>query len=121
MPQSLKNRLNGNTPEFLKDVEHYGIFHAMEKYQIKDYLAAKKLIERETGNPNFGVVPKVDRSSGRDLGIQIVEALASYISRNEALNRKQAERIDYLEYQLRLEGIRNEEKTIGILEMLKDG
>ena len=121
MAQSLKARFDGNSQEVLRDAELYGRNYAMDKWNVKDYLAFCRYLASETGNPNFGLNPKFNPAYGQDLGEQIITAFRSYVLRSEAKNRHLEGRIEVLEWQLKEKGIENRDKAGPLLQELSAG
>lgn len=91
MAQTIRKRLDGNLPEFLKDVGQLGRWEAMDKWGLeKSYLSVSKIILEETGNENYGL-DLAGNLYGRE-GIkgviqQFVAAFADYAIRKDKENR----------------------------------
>jgi len=84
MPKSLKSRFNGNLQEVIDYAQTWGTFKAMDKYQVKDYLAFKEFLEGETGNQNFGLSPLLDKEMGRSWAEDLLDAFVNKIGKMEA-------------------------------------
>lgn len=96
MGKSLRSRLNGNTQQFVEDVGKYGIWSSMEKYGLKDYLAARKIVLEETGDENYGLRPKLaPYNEGGIKGVlrEMVSAFADYVVKSEAEKRMLKKRL----------------------------
>lgn len=64
MAKSLRSRLNSNAEAFLRDVETYGDWHALDMWKDRldgyhDYLGLRRFILDETHDENFGRNPKL--------------------------------------------------------------
>jgi len=62
MPQSLSKRLNGNKEAFLKDVERFGDWEALSRWEDRldgyhDYIGLRRFLYEETHDENFGRNP----------------------------------------------------------------
>lgn len=82
MPVSTRKKLDGNLPEFLEDVNTKGVWGAMEKWGIKDYLGVRKIIVEETGDESCGLNrtnATYMREGIRGLFQEFVDAFASKI------------------------------------------
>ena len=84
MPQSLNSRFDGNAQEVISYAQTWGIFQAMEKYQVRDYLAFKRFLEEKTGNENFGLSPLLGGEVGRSWAEDLLDAFIGKISKMEA-------------------------------------
>ncbi len=84
MPVSLKARFNGNAKEVIEYCRVWGNFKAMEKYGVKDYVAFKKFIESETGNPNFGLNPELGSENSDNPFEGVLNAFLGKLHKMEA-------------------------------------
>jgi pullulanase/glycogen debranching enzyme len=55
MGQSLKARFNGNSGEVVKYAREFGIFGAMQEYQVKDYVAMLTFLKEQAPDEVFQV------------------------------------------------------------------
>ena len=84
MPKSLEARFDGNAQEVVSYAQTWGIFQAMEKYQVRDYLAFKGFLEEKTDNKNFGLSPLLGAEMGRSWAEDLLDAFIGKISKMEA-------------------------------------
>jgi hypothetical protein len=63
MAQSLEARFNGNWEEVIEYTRVWGSFKAMDKYEVRDYIAFKNFLKKKTGDPNFGLRPVLGNSN----------------------------------------------------------
>lgn len=82
MPVSLKSRLDGNKQEVLEHARIWGIYSAMDKYQVKDYVSFKRFLEDETGDKNFGLHPLL---GSRGIGAWAEDLLDAILSKFEKM------------------------------------
>lgn len=55
MAQSYRSRLDGQLQEFIDVAQKYDIWEAMRRFDLKDYIRARKLGIEETNDDNFGL------------------------------------------------------------------
>lgn len=92
----LRNRLSGNKEQVIEDVMLFGRFYAMTKWGIKDYPGFCRWLENETDDPNIGFHPELDLGKGKDLGEQLIEAMANYIAKAEVERQELREKVAHL-------------------------
>jgi hypothetical protein len=96
MAKSYETRLNGNTQQFIEDVGVLGVWGAMEKYGLKDYLSVRKFILDKGKDENYGLNPKLGpyyRGGLKAILQELVASFADYAIRKD-------KRIELLERQL---------------------
>ena len=84
MPTSLKSRFNGNTPEVIDYARTWGISKAMDRYQVRDYIAFKNFLEEETGDKNWGLVPLLGKNGSGTWAEELLDAFTTKINKMEA-------------------------------------
>jgi len=95
MAQSLEKRLGEQgTERFVRDVGLFGYELAKRMYGIKDHISAYNLIQKKTGNPNYGRNPKIHIGDGRNLGELVIDALEDRIAKRE--ERHATEKVEWL-------------------------
>ncbi len=114
MAIALRKRLNGNKVEFLEYVGKYGIFGAMNKYDIKDYIAARKFLTEEGKDENFGLAPKLMQPRYESIETMLQSLVASFA--NYVL--KKEEQIRRLEQELEAYHSENAHRKEDAAEML---
>jgi len=92
MAQSIRSRLDGNLPQFLEDVRKFGLWPAMEQWELeKSYLAVRKIVLEETGDENFGLHPATGSYANQGIrGFlrEFVVAFADYTIKADRKNRE---------------------------------
>jgi hypothetical protein len=113
MAKSLEVRLReiDGEEDFLQDVEWFGRSKALDMWDEKlggfhDFVSLQRFLERETGDPDFGKIPKLDTTTYKNQTQVLLEGFADFVLRTktqlEAKEKyiKELEmKIKYLEYQ----------------------
>ena len=90
--QSLKSRFNGSSQEVIEYAKTWGIFKAMDKYDVKDYLAFQKFIEDTTSEKNVGLCPVLGNPGGSSWAEDLLAAFENKLdywkSKYESLEEK---------------------------------
>jgi len=100
MPRSLKTRFNGNGDEVVDYTRLWGRYKAMEKYDVKDYLAFSKFIEGKTGDSNLGISPALGSKTDRSWADDMLDAFVNKVSKMEAEKQSLKEEIHRLRTEL---------------------
>ncbi len=121
MVQSLKTRFNGNSQEVVAYARIWGKFKAMDRYEVRDYLAFDKFLEEVGGDNRIGDNPAL----GTDIhwAENLVDAFTKKVLSLEAekqhlheqLNRMKVE-LDYYKSQ---EGLTIQPKVGHLLSLCK--
>jgi len=101
MAQSLRKRFNGNKEEVIEYTRLWGRHKAMDKYEVKDYLAFSKFIESETGDSNLGISTTLGGAGNNTWAEDLLDAFVNKVSKMEA--RKQQLESELHQTQLELE------------------
>lgn len=97
---SLHTRLDPRKEEVLKVVKSFGVFRAMEDFQVASYDRFLKWLKEVTGNANFGINPAIALGGSQSLGDQLVAAFLRKLADLEGQRADLQERIRVLEWQL---------------------
>lgn len=99
--QSLKTRFNGNIQEVVKYAKQFGIFPAMQQYQVKDYSAMCRFLEEQAPDEHFNLT-QIETSdfSQPDAFDKLLETMLRKYSTLEAKIATQDSRIAELKKQV---------------------
>ena len=95
--QSLRNRFNGNSQEVVDYARTMGIWKAMEKYQVKDYIAFTNFLEEQTVNNDFAICATTSNDSWAE---KLLDAFIKKLSKMEAENQSLKEELHRLNLEL---------------------
>ena len=119
MGQALCNKFNGNTKEVLEYTHNFGIWEAMQEYDVKDYGAMCKFLIQASGDPGF-IDKCIARSAeGKDIYSRIVDELIRRIFDATVRNEEMAQRVKVLEEKVRLTDRENRRKAIALLSVMQ--
>lgn len=125
MAQSIRNRLNGQKAEFLRDIKWFGKYETLDMWRdrLGDYkgYGLEDFLEEETGNRNFGLNPEVNLYGGTDAFDKFVSALKRLMAKYEALdadNKFLREKNEKLERLLKLKALQDNQRIMPVLEMI---
>jgi len=120
MPTSLKRKFNGNKEEVIEYTRLWGRFKAMDKYEVKDYLAFSKFVEGETSNTNFGVSHTLGGSGGNTWAEDLLDAFVNKVSKMEVQKQRLESELHQtkleLEYYKGQQALRIEPKISQVME-----
>lgn len=97
--QSLKVRFNGKSQEVVDYAKTWGIWKAMDKYQVKDYLAFRKFMVAE-GEKDIPLSPVLGGIDSRSWAEDLLDAFTSKIHKMEAENLRLKEELHQLNIEL---------------------
>lgn len=83
MPQSLSKRFNGNAKDVIEYTRIWGQGKAMDKYEIKDYIAFTKFLKEKTGDEHFGIRPALSNSFRGDWAEDLLNAFTNKLLKME--------------------------------------
>ena len=99
--KALKDRFNGNSGEVVNYARRFGVFPAMRKYGVKDYIAMLKYLKGQAPGEDFQASQvDVDSFGGPDAFDKLLERMLAKFSRMEASNKAKDARIAELERQV---------------------
>jgi len=123
VPKSLKSRFNGNLQEVIEYTRVWGRVKAMEKYEVKDYVAFSRFIEDETHDENLGIHPLLTGDTNKDLAENLLDAIFNKLLQAREIEKQKEEEIKHLktevEYLRGQQAIHLEPKIQAILSECK--
>jgi len=119
MGQPLTKRLNSNKEQVIQDVMLYGRSYTMTKWGVKDYSCCCAWVREVSGEENLGLMPELDLGKGKDLGEQLIEAMANYVAKNEAQKKELLQQVAHLQALLGERHIKNATLAAPLLNQLK--
>ena len=86
--KSLAKRFAANKKEVLDYTKRWGIFKAMDEFNVRDYIAMRRFLKEATGNENYGVNPRFIGGGKTDIFEVVRAKLEDYVAK---VNRRNAE------------------------------
>ena len=113
--KSLHSRLDNKKEEVLEVTRTFGLFKAMQQFDVSDYACFTKWLQEVTGDEHFGLHPKIKSDLHQTLGDQLVVAFLNKVAQLKSENEKLRQRAEYLEWQLSRSSEREQSQALAIL------
>jgi hypothetical protein len=98
--QSLRKKLNGNSEEEVQYARTFGIGKFMEKYSIRDYVAAKNWLLEHTDGQFIPYAPAASVEGNSGFAEKLLDAFIKKLSKMEAEIERLMQEIQRLQVEL---------------------
>ena len=119
MGQALCNKFNGNTKEVLDYTHNFGIWEAMQEYDVKDYGAMCKFLIQASDDPTFVNKCIANSAAGKSVYSRIVDELIRKYVDAQTRNEEVAQRNRILEEKIKLVDQDNQRKALALLSVVQ--
>jgi len=124
MGKALRNRLDGNKEEFLKDVENHGSIEALELWEerldgYKSYIGLKQFLQEETGDPDYGNKPRSQDTMGTFK--KFIIAFSEVYTRISSENQRLREENEALKRELKIREVEDISLIFPLMDEIRGG
>lgn len=114
--ESLRKRLSPHKQSVLRMVRLLSRGEAMRAFNVKDDVCFQAWLKEVTGDENYGLNCRLSTDPNETLGDKLIDALLRKVAHHDAENKRLRERIDYLEWELGIKGMKEQDQVLAVLE-----